>query len=293
MVRAFGWIVVAYARAGFAAVATGVALEGEHPIAVALAADVAATVVVFAFSFGFRNSSFYDPYWSLAPIAIAAYWIAQPEVPSPDLARKLVALALVALWGLRLTANWARGWRGLDHEDWRYLDLQRSSGRAYWLVSFFGIHLVPTGIVFAGCLPLYAALSAPAKPFGPLDAIAAAVTLAAIAVETLADEQLRRFRSAPHPPDAVLNSGLWAWSRHPNYFGEMLFWWGVYLFGLAAAPAWAWTLVGPLTIVWMFRFISLPMIETRMRERRPGFEAVAARTSLVIPWPPGRTPSRS
>ena len=288
MVRAFAWVAIAYAVAAAVAVATASALEVEHPIAVALAADVAATLVIFGFSFAFRNSSFYDPYWSLAPIAIAAYWIARPESASPGVARQAVAFALVALWGIRLTSNWARGWRGLGHEDWRYVDLQRASGRAYWLVSFFGIHLVPTGIVFLGCLPLYAALAAPARPFGLLDGLAAAVTLAAIAVEAIADHQLRRFRASEPPPETVLNTGLWAWSRHPNYFGEMLFWSGLYLFGLAAAPGWAWTLVGPLTVVLMFRFISLPIIETRMRERRPGFEAVAQRTSLVIPWPPRR-----
>ncbi len=79
---------------------------------------------------------------------------------------------------------------------------------------------------------------------------------------------------------------MWAWSRHPNYLGEMGFWWGLYLFGLAANPDWWWTIVGPLAITLMFRFVSLPMIETRMRERRPGYADFAARSSLVLPRPP-------
>jgi len=79
--------------------------------------------------------------------------------------------------------------------------------------------------------------------------------------------------------------GLWKFSRHPNYFGEMGFWWGLYLFGLAADPScWWWTIIGPLAITLMFRFISLPMIEKRMIERRPQFASHAQHTPLVIPW---------
>ena len=286
MVRAFAWVSVAYAVAGGVAVAVGLGMGEAHPIAVALAADVAATLAVFGFSVAFRNSSFYDPYWSVAPIAIGAYWIASSSGPGAGIARQALAFALVSLWGVRLTYNWARGWQGLQHEDWRYVDLQSAWGRAYWVVSFVGIHMLPTGIVFVGCLSLYPTLADASRPVGLLDGVAAAVVLAAILVEGGADNQLRRFRMSQPPADTVLNTGLWAWSRHPNYFGEMLFWFGLWLLALAASPAYWWTIAGPVTMVAMFRFVSLPMIENRMRARRPGFASVAARTPLVIPRPP-------
>jgi len=166
------------------------------------------------------------------------------------------------------------------------VDLRTSTGRAYWLVSFVGLHLMPTIQVFFGCLPLYAALAVGTRPLGALDLLATLVTGGAIALEARADKELVRFRQSQPPRDAILASGVWAWSRHPNYFGEMSFWWGLWLFALAAAPAYWWTVVGAAAITLMFRFASLPLIETRMLQRRPGFAAHQQRVSMVVPWPP-------
>jgi steroid 5-alpha reductase family enzyme len=289
--KAFGIVCLAYLAAALAAVVTavGVAPRGWHPIQVALAADVAATVVIFAASFGFRNSSFYDPYWSVAPPVIALYFALQPAAPETFGLRAVLVFALVLAWAVRLTWNWARGWQGLGHEDWRYVRLQEQSGRAYWLVSFAGIHLMPTLWVFAGCLALYPALAAPTRPFGALDAIAVLVTAGSIWIEKRADDELRRFRREAHGPQAILTTGLWAWSRHPNYFGEMGFWWGLWLFGVSANPAWWWTVAGPVSITLMFRFVSLPMVETRMLERRPDYAAHTKTLPLVMLRPPRRS----
>jgi steroid 5-alpha reductase family enzyme len=259
-----------------------------HPLWVVAIADVAGTFVVFGFSFAFGNSSFYDAYWSVAPPVIATYLALVPEAAGGDRARLLLVVTLVMFWAVRLTWNWARGWTGLGHEDWRYQDLKQKSGRAYWGVSLGGIHLFPTAQVFLACLPLYPALVSQ-KPMGWLDAVAAVVTLTGIAFELFADNQLRRFVRSKPPRGALLDTGLWAWSRHPNYFGEMSFWWGVFLFGLAADASWWWTVVGPLAITLMFRFASLPMIETRMAERREGWAEYVRRAPLVLPWPPGRS----
>jgi steroid 5-alpha reductase family enzyme len=183
-----------------------------------------------------------------------------------------------------LTWNWARGWTGLDHEDWRYIMLREKTGAFYWFVNFGGIHMVPTLVVFAGCLALYPALASGERPFGVLDVAATILTAGAIWLEGTADNQLRRFRLGNPPADAMLETGVWARSRHPNYLGEILFWWGLWLFGVAADPAtWWWTIAGPVSISVLFRFVSLPMIETRMLERRPGYAQRAANTPLLIP----------
>ncbi|MEZ4374006.1 MAG: DUF1295 domain-containing protein [Polyangiaceae bacterium] len=89
-------------------------------------------------------------------------------------------------------------------------------------------------------------------------------------------------------PGRVLERGLWSWSRHPNYFGEMMFWWGLALFGLAGNAAAWWAVSGALAITLMFRLASIPMMEKRMVERRPGYEQVRARVSMLVPWPPKR-----
>jgi steroid 5-alpha reductase family enzyme len=283
MPRAGVAVVTAYALALVVALLAGWAVRGAHPIAVAGCADAAATVVVFAFSVAFRNSSFYDPYWSVAPLPIALYWLSVGGSEAPGL-RHLVVVALVALWGARLTYNWLRGWQGLEHEDWRYLRIRERTGPLYWPASFLGIHFFPTGMVFLGCLPLWPALAVGTRPLGVLDVAALAVTGGAVFLEARADKELHRFRQRPdREPDEILASGVWSQSRHPNYLGEMGFWWGLWLFGLAAAPGFWWTAVGPLAMTAMFRFASIPMIETRMRERRPGWAEHAARVPTVIP----------
>lgn len=284
MSRDARWILIAYAVALVAALVAGAWVDWTHPVAVGLAADLVATAVIFGFSVAFSNSSFYDAYWSVVPPPLALYWIWRAE-PSVNGWRQLVVLTLVTLWGARLTYNWARGWGGLAHEDWRYVDLRHSSGRAYWLVSFVGIHLMPTLQVFLGCLSVWVAVGVGTRPLNLLDGLALLVTGGAIWIEARADKELVRFRRSNPPREAILASGLWSLSRHPNYFGEMSFWWGLWLFALAADPSYWWCVVGPLAITLLFRFASLPLIETRMLSRRPDFAAHQQRVSMVVPWP--------
>jgi steroid 5-alpha reductase family enzyme len=149
---------------------------------------------------------------------------------------------------------------------------------------------MPTLLVLLGCFPLYVALATGTRPLGLLDLLAALVTGGAIALEASADEQLRRFVATRRDASELLTTGLWAASRHPNYCGELLFWWGLFLFGVAAAPGSLWTCVGALSISALFFGVSLPMIEKRMLARKPGYAAHAARTPLLIPWPRRRLP---
>jgi steroid 5-alpha reductase family enzyme len=282
--RSFALCLIAYASGLAAALAVGVLLGDRHPLVVVAAADLAGTVVVFAFSVRYDNSSLYDPYWSVAPVPIGLYLALAPVTESPSRARQAAVLLLVGAWAVRLTYNWASQWRGLGHEDWRYVDIRRQSGRAYWAVSFIGIHLLPTIMVFGGCLPLLPALAAGERPFGWVDVLAIAATASAIVIEATADRQLRSFKDSGET--GTLTSGLWAYSRHPNYFGENLFWWGLFLFGLAADPRYAWTIIGPAAITTMFLVVSIPMIDRRMLARRPDYTEVMQRLPALIPRSP-------
>ena len=286
MARSLSLCFAAYVAALIAALAVGSSMSGAQPLLVALAADVAATLVVFAFSVALDNSSMYDPYWSVAPLPIALYFALQPGRTLITLGpRGWLLLVLVAVWSVRLTYNFLRGWQGLAHEDWRYVDMRQKTGRAYWLVSLLGIHLFPTLMVFGGCLPLYAALARGARPLNFVDALAALVTGLAIAIEAIADAQLRRFRlRRDRRPDEIMDRGLWAWSRHPNYFGEMAFWWGLWLFALAAGPGNAWTVAGALAITLMFHLVSLRLLETRMLERRPAYAERVRSVPAFVPY---------
>jgi steroid 5-alpha reductase family enzyme len=285
MVRAFLLVLVAYAAAGIMAVGTGVLLRDQSPIIVVGAADIAATIAIFIFSVIVRNSSMYDPYWSVAPVPIALFWLLQPGSNGFANPRHVLIVVLVCLWALRLTTNWASQWRGLEHEDWRYRDIKQQVGRFYWPVSFVGIHLLPTLLVFGGCLALWPTLSDRDTHLTWLDVVAAVVTLTAIVIEATADLQMRRFRrSLPAKRDAM-PQGLWSVSRHPNYFGEVLFWWGLFLFVPLTYPDFRLVIIGPLLILGLFLGVSIPLMERHLIAEHPNYVEYQRRVvSPFFPW---------
>jgi steroid 5-alpha reductase family enzyme len=262
----------AYLAALLAALAVGWLLAGRHPLLVTGLADVAATLVVFAASVRHDNSSLYDPYWSVVPVPILAAWLWLGE-PGASAARGALALALVSAWAVRLTWNCLARWRSLADEDFRYREIRARTGRWYWPASLLSIHLLPTGWVFLGLVPLYAAVARPTGSLGWLDLAGALVTASAILLEAVADHQLRRFLAARRDPAETLRTGLWRWLRHPNYAGEVLFWWGLWLLGVAADPGWWWSVAGPLAITALFLFVSIPWMDRRMEARHPGWSA--------------------
>ena len=283
MTRAYLTCVWAYFVALAVGCGVGWLFLSWHPAVMILFADIAATVVIFGFSCAYNNSSVYDPYWSVAPVPIVL-WFAWD---APNSARAVLICFLVFLWAVRLTTNWARGWHGLTHEDWRYVMLKKNakSRLARWGVDFFGIHLFPTLMVYICLLPVWAAFLGDA-PLGVLDAVAVFVTVGAIALEFVADEQLRRFRSNPDNQGKTCKTGLWRFSRHPNYLGECLFWWGLFIFCMAAAPSYGWLVFGPFAMTVMFLFVSIPLMEVRSRLRRADYDSYARRTSALLLLPP-------
>ena len=251
----------------------------------ALVADVLATLVVFASSRLHHNSSMYDAYWSVAPPLLMLWWWAERE-PGADAGRFTLLALVMVLWAVRLTANWAWSWPGLHHEDWRYPLLRDKAGSAAVLADLFAIHLVPTIQVFLALLPVYVA-TRPGRDLGWLDVVALLVGLGSVALETVADLQMRRFTSNARRGD-VMDRGVWGWSRHPNYLGELGVWVSMALFGLAASPGDWWVVVGAVGIWAMLSFASIPMMEERSLARRPEYQQVVDRVARFLPRPPRR-----
>lgn len=248
-------------------------------------ADLLATVVIFGFSRAYRNSSFYDAYWSVIPPLLLFYWWSQAG-PCVDQLRCWLISIVVLLWAIRLTANWVYAFPGLHHEDWRYPMFKQRAGRLEPVADLVAIHLIPTCQVFLAMVPAYVAVTRPGPGLAWLGWLAFVIGLAAVALELVADVQMHRFVRHRQPGD-VMDRGLWSWSRHPNYFGEFSFWFAVALFGVAAAPADAWWLIlGAIAILAMFLGASIPMMETRSLERRPAYQGVVERVSRFVPWPP-------
>jgi steroid 5-alpha reductase family enzyme len=291
-VASFAWVAVAYAVALVVAYALLAALRAERlvsidgplgPYAELAVADVGATLAVFGFSFALRNSSVYDSYWTIAPpIFAAAAWLLADGVST---GRASLTMLVVCVWSARLTLNWIRGWAGLDHEDFRYRDLQKKTGAAYWLVSLAGLHLFPTALVLVTMLPFAVIFAPGGAGLGVLDALGAAISLGGVVIQGVADEQLRAFAKSRTDRDAVCDRGLWRYSRHPNYFGEISFWSGLAVLALASGQAPWWSFLGVPAIAGLFLFASIPMMEAR-QARKAGWAAYAARTSMLVPLPP-------
>ncbi len=273
-------VAAVYLAAAAVAIVVADALADEPLLAINLAL-VAATGVVYAASLALRNGSCFDPYWSVAPPLVAVYWLTE-AAPGANGARQVVVTTLVLLWGIRLTANWVRSWPGLDHEDWRYTQMYRDAPMPTWVVSLLGVHFFPTVQIALGCLALRYALATGTDGFGVLDVVAGVVTVGAIGIEAVADEQRRSFARTARSGEWC-QQGLWARSRHPNYFGEVAFWCGLFVFALAGdLDAW-WTAVGPVAMIVMMLAASVPMMDRRNAERRPGYPEGTGSLPALVP----------
>jgi steroid 5-alpha reductase family enzyme len=239
------------------------------------------TAMIFLCSLWKTNSSAYDAYWSVFPFLLTL-WLWFELAGGAWQLWQWATWLMVAAWSWRLTINWARGWSGWHHEDWRYVDFRTQHGRLFQLTNLFGIHLFPTAIVFVACLALFAVAGATSiNPwFMPAGLLLGSV---GIGLEYLADNQLHAFRRRPDPqPADLLQSGLWGLIRYPNYLGEMLFWWGVGLCGVGAGGAW-WVLCGALAMMMMFLYATIPMKDKHMLSRYPDFAAYYARVPALLP----------
>ena len=242
-----------------------------------------ATLIIFISSMLVKNSSMYDPYWSVLPIVILFYVLLVYGFPFEYLRITLLTIAVI-YWGVRLTANWLKTWPGLLHEDWRYIKLAKDTGVFYWPVSFLGIHLFPTVLVFMGCLP-FIPIAASDAPLLWTDFLGFFVAIAAIEIERRADNQLRAFKSDENPGKGqVCNVGLWKYSRHPNYFGEITFWGGIFIMAYGLNPGDMLIYgIGFLGMVILFVFISIPMMEKRQISK-PGYAEYRQKVSMFVPW---------
>lgn len=274
--------IVAYSAAILIAILVGKEFTHWHPLVIVAIADLAATITIFLFSLAFNNSSFYDPYWSLKPMVIAAYFFTLN--PEPLEARTLLCGGLMLLYGIRLTSNFLRDWPGLQHEDWRYVNFRKQFPRLYWLVSFSGVHFFPTLMVYLACVPAYYAMVEQPMGLQWLDYAGGLVFLGSIVLSFVADEQMRSFRKKPENKGKLMKLGLWRKSRHPNYLGELLGWWGLWLFAMSASFAYYWTGLGALVITLLFVFISIPLMDKRSLERRPEYEEYMKKTAPIFPF---------
>lgn len=240
-----------------------------------LLADIAATVATFIFSLICKNASVYDPYWSVQPPVILIAFAIGRELT----ALGVLLLLTVSFWAIRLTANWAYTFANLTHQDWRYTMLHEKTGAFYPIINFVGIHMVPTLVVYGCILPaVYAIREGLSANVGSI--LFLCLSLGAATMQGIADVQMHQFRK--NRDGAFICRGLWKYSRHPNYLGEILMWWGVGLSVVCAAPS-AWYLAaGALSNTALFFAVSIPMADKR-QSRKEGFAEYKRRTRMLLP----------
>jgi len=239
--------------------------------------------VLWLISLSIKNSSIVDIFWGIGFIIIT--WIAFNKAAG-YLPRKQLITTLVTVWGLRLALHiGVRNWG--KPEDFRYAKWREENGSRWWWFSFFQVFLLQGILMWIISLPLIAAQTSgfPAI-LTPLDFIGASLWTLGLIFESVADSQLRLFKSDPSIQGKLLTSGLWKYSRHPNYFGEAVVWWGCYLIALSSGY-WL-TIFSPIIMTYLLTKVSGVAMLERSMKLKPGYEEYMQKTNAFFPWFPRR-----
>ena len=240
-----------------------------------LIADVISTIFVFIFSLILKNASVYDPYWSVQPIVIV---LALGIEKGFNLVSLLLSL-VVLIWGIRLTTNWAYTFHSFEYEDWRYRMLREKTKVFYPLINLLGIHMFPTLVVYLCVLPIVFTFEY-ACTLNVVTIIGLVISIFAFSIQGIADIQMHKFRKKKSK--GLIREGLWKYSRHPNYLGEILMWWGVGIAVVSVLPQMFFLLIGAIVNTLMFLFVSIPMADKR-QSRKEGYEQYKEETRMLLP----------
>lgn len=251
-----------------------------------LLAALAAMTLVWLVSLRLRDVSIVDVCWGPGFAVLAwGYWLAPGGAPGP---RPVVAAALVTLWGLRLGVHIATRRRGMG-EDPRYRAMRAARGPAFWWQSLFVVFWLQAAILWFVALPLLLLARGPQPPaLTVTDVLALLLFAAGFAFEAVGDAQLRRFKASLASRGKVLDTGVWRYTRHPNYFGDALLWWGLSLGAVSARGGWL-TLASPALMTFLLLRVSgVALLERGLMSSKPAYADYAARTPAFFPWFPRR-----
>ena len=231
----------------------------------------------------YKNVTLVDSLWGLGFVLIA--WISF-GLSEGYMGRKILIGVLTTAWGLRLSAhlawrNWGKG------EDPRYGSWRRASGERFWIISLFKVFLLQALFLWVIALAIqYGQIPAQPAHFTGLDFAGLSIWLIGFGFESVSDWQLARFKADAANKGRVMDRGLWAYSRHPNYFGESLVWWGIFLIALST-PNSGWTVISPLVITAvLLKMTGIPLMEKTIVDTRPGYRDYIRRTPAFVPWFP-------
>ncbi|WGM30156.1 DUF1295 domain-containing protein [Brevundimonas sp. NIBR11] len=250
---------------------------------------VASFVILWGIGVAIRDVTFVDAWWALglAFMGVTTFFMADGS----DQRMKLI-LVLVCVWGLRLGGYMLWRWRdhGPDRRYVKMLERAQEKGMSYPKAAWVMVFQLQSPILFICSLPVQLGqMSSTPVAVGLIGWIGAGLTVFGIIFESLGDWQMVRFKKTPGTGGTVMDKGLWRYTQHPNYFGDLCVWFGLWLIAAETGLLGAVSIVGPLLLIVMFlKYSGGVSYEKRLKHTRPGYEAYMARTSLMIPWPPKR-----
>lgn len=245
-------------------------------------------IALWLLSLYLKDSSIVDIFWGTGFVITA--WVYFYLTPDGFVIRKLLIASLTTIWGLRLSIHILL--RNLGHgEDFRYQKWRQESGGNWWWFSFFKVFALQGLLMWIISIPILAAqFSSTPSSLIWLDYLGIVVWGIGFTFEAGGDWQLSRFRANPDNKGKLLNSGLWRFTRHPNYFGDAAQWWGFYLF--AAAAGGYWTIFSPILMTLLLRNVSgVAMLEKTLKETKPGYKEYVENTNAFFPWFPQKSES--
>ena len=251
----------------------------------ALIFAVSAAFLLWLLSLRLKDTSIVDIFWGpgIALVVDLIVWLGHGAGE-----RTSAVIFLVNLWGLRLAAHiWSRhSNKVLGGEDRRYAAMRNRFGRNWWWISLPQVFLLQAILIWFIPAPLVAAVLFGQRPVTWLDYLGIGAAAFGLLFEAVADFQLAAFRTDPANKGKVMDRGLWAWSRHPNYFGDTVMWWGYFAIGFSASHMW-WLVLSPLLVTFLLLQVSgVTLLEDGIESRRPGYAGYKRRVSAFLPWRP-------
>ena len=250
---------------------------------IGLGTILAALTFVWMLSLRLQDASVADIFWGLGFVMLAwLYGLLSPALTQ----RSWLVAALMTLWGTRLSAHIFRRHVG-QGEDPRYQAMRASHGSSFWWRSLFTVFWLQGAILWFVGLPLLVAVRAAAPAtLTAVDGLGVLLFAAGFGFEVVGDYQLERFRAEPGNRGAVLDRGLWRYTRHPNYFGDATTWWGMYAIAASTPGGWL-TMLSPILMTWLLMRVSgVTLLEKGLKASRPGYHAYISRTPAFFPWFP-------
>lgn len=241
-------------------------------------------VCTWLVSVAIKNASIVDIIWGFG-FAVNAIVLA--ATIDGDSTRQVLVAVLVGTWGFRLAAYLAK--RNLGHgEDWRYKAMRKKKGAAFPIISLVTVFGLQGVLMFVVSLPVMYANADSSPGIGPIAVMGVMAWIVGFAFEAIGDAQLAKFKKDPANAGKVMNKGLWSLTRHPNYFGDSLMWWGVWVIA-AETGSGVVSIIGPIVMTFFLLKVSgVPMLERSLAKRREGWDEYVATTSGFIPRPPKR-----